>query len=46
MIQCYHKECDNLEVMLTDENINFLGKTADALVKTIHELSEPSGSGM
>ncbi|XP_076109962.1 uncharacterized protein YfbL-like [Mytilus galloprovincialis] len=45
MIQCYHAECDNLEVMLTDENINFLGKTADALVKTIHKLSEPSGSG-
>ncbi|XP_052059954.1 uncharacterized protein LOC127700500 isoform X2 [Mytilus californianus] len=45
MIQCYHAECDNEEVMLTDENINFLGKTADALVKTIHKLSEPSGSG-
>ncbi|XP_071175930.1 uncharacterized protein YfbL-like [Mytilus edulis] len=45
MIQCYHQECDNLQVMLTDENINFLGKTADAIVTTIHKLSEPSGSG-
>ncbi|XP_063439139.1 aminopeptidase YwaD-like isoform X1 [Mytilus trossulus] len=45
MIQCYHQECDNLQVMLTDENIDFLGKTADAIVTTIHKLSEPSGSG-
>ncbi|XP_063439138.1 uncharacterized protein LOC134720666 [Mytilus trossulus] len=45
MIQCYHKEFDNLQVMLTDENINFLGKTVDAIVTTIHKLSEPSGSG-
>lgn len=46
MIKCYHHECDNLQVMLTDENINFLGKTADAIVTTMHKLSEPSGSGI
>ena len=42
MIQCYHKPCDNLETLLTYDNINFLGKTADVTVMTIHKLSEPT----
>lgn len=40
MITCYHKECDNLEVMLTDENVEFLGKVADSIVGTVDRLSE------
>lgn len=43
MVQCYHHECDNLQNLLTDENIQFLGKTADAITVTINTLSEPSG---
>lgn len=42
MMQCYHKPCDNLETLLTIDNINFLGKTADVTVMTIHKLSEPT----
>ena len=42
MIECYHHQCDNLEVMLTDDNIQFLGKTADALTSTLHKMSEPT----
>ena len=45
MIQCYHKPCDKLDVMLTDDNLKFLGKTADAIAMTMHTLSEPSVDG-
>ena len=38
---CYHRPCDNIEVYLTDDNINFLGKTADSITKTLDSLSEP-----
>ena len=41
MIKCYHHECDNLEVMLTDDNLQFLGKTVDAITTTLHSLSGP-----
>ncbi|XP_052102073.1 uncharacterized protein LOC127735795 isoform X3 [Mytilus californianus] len=41
MIQCYHNPCDDLDTMLTDDNVNFLGKTADTVTATIHRLSEP-----
>ena len=41
MIHCYHQPCDNLEVMLTEDNIRFLGKTADSITKTLDRLSEP-----
>ncbi|XP_063435862.1 uncharacterized protein LOC134716784 [Mytilus trossulus] len=41
MIQCYHNPCDDLDTMLTDENVNFMGKTADTVTATIHRLSEP-----
>lgn len=40
MIQCYHHACDNLTTMLTDDNIRFLGKTADAITSTLNTLSE------
>lgn len=43
MVQCYHHECDNLQNLLSDSNINFLGKTADAIVSTLKTLSETSG---
>ena len=43
MSMCYHKECDNLETMLTEENIKFLGKTADVVAATIHSLSDATG---
>jgi hypothetical protein len=42
MVKCYHQLCDNPETLLTDDNINFLGKTADATAMTIHKLSEPT----
>ena len=41
MIHCYHNPCDNLDVMLTDDNIRFLGKTADSITKTLDQLSAP-----
>ncbi|VDI22128.1 Hypothetical predicted protein [Mytilus galloprovincialis] len=41
MIQCYHNPCDDLDTMLTDDNVNFLGKIADTVTATIHRLSEP-----
>lgn len=41
MIHCYHQPCDNLEVMLTEDNIRFLGKTADSITKTLDRLSDP-----
>ena len=42
MKDCYHKLCDNRETLLTEDNINFLGKAADATAMTIHRLSEPT----
>jgi len=42
MVDCYHQACDNLTTLLTNDNINFLGKTADATAMTIHTLSEPT----
>lgn len=45
MIQCYHQACDNEDVMLTDENIAFLGQTVDTLVATIDKLSDSKHSG-
>lgn len=37
---CYHENCDNLEVMLTDENLMFLDKITDTLIATIGNLSD------
>jgi predicted transcriptional regulator len=45
MVNCYHHPCDNLATMLTDDNINFLGKTSDAIARSINELSEPTKPG-
>ena len=42
MKRCYQQQCDNLETLLTDNNIKFLGKTADATAMTVHNLSEPT----
>jgi hypothetical protein len=42
MKSCYQKACDNLATLLTDDNIIFLGKAADATAMTIHKLSEPT----
>ena len=42
MVQCYHHACDNVTNLLTDENIKFLGKTADAITATLNKLSETS----
>jgi hypothetical protein len=36
MMQCYHKPCDNLETLLTNDNINFLGKTADVTDNSLY----------
>ena len=41
MMMCYHERCDNLDIMLTDDNIKFLGKTADSITQSLHLLSEP-----
>ena len=43
MIQCYHQKCDNVTNMLTDQNLKFLGKTADTITSTLHTLSEATG---
>ena len=43
MVQCFHKACDNKQNMLTENNLEFLGKTADAITATLNELSETSG---
>ncbi|XP_060580482.1 uncharacterized protein LOC132737238 [Ruditapes philippinarum] len=40
MVKCYHRPCDDLATMLTDDNINFLSKTSDAIARSIDELSE------
>ncbi|XP_045184001.2 uncharacterized protein LOC123542287 [Mercenaria mercenaria] len=48
MIHCYHNHCDNIEVMLTDDNLRFLAKTADSLARTVNDLAkvlETSGKG-
>lgn len=45
MIQCYHKACDNVDVMLTEENVAFLGQTVDSLVATIDKLSNSKHPG-
>ena len=42
MVHCYHKECDDRQ-MLTDDNIKFLGKSADVITATLNTLSEASG---
>ncbi|KAH3741705.1 uncharacterized protein YfbL-like [Dreissena polymorpha] len=39
---CYHSQCDNVETMLTEDNLMFLSKTTDAIYQTINSLSEPS----
>lgn len=47
MINCYHAQCDNLDVMLTEDNLRFLGKTADTLASTINTMAgvtETSGN--
>ncbi|KAL3832732.1 hypothetical protein ACJMK2_024347 [Sinanodonta woodiana] len=38
MINCYHHACDNTEIMLTDDNLKFLGKQADALFCSLQYL--------
>ena len=43
MKDCYHQACDNIETMLQDDNLQFLGKTVDAIVSTFNTLSEASG---
>ncbi|KAL3832727.1 hypothetical protein ACJMK2_024343 [Sinanodonta woodiana] len=40
MIKCYHHPCDNTEVMLTDDNLKFLGKQADALFCSLQYLDD------
>lgn len=35
MAQCYHESCDNVDNLITEENLRFLAKTADTLVGTI-----------
>ncbi|XP_052214289.1 uncharacterized protein LOC127832694 [Dreissena polymorpha] len=39
---CYHSKCDNVETMVTQDNLIFLSKTTDAIFQTINSLSEPS----
>ena len=41
---CYHQPCDDIEHYLTEDNVNFLGKTVDSIVQVIHKLSEPQAS--
>ncbi|KAK3592006.1 hypothetical protein CHS0354_031513 [Potamilus streckersoni] len=40
MTNCYHQPCDNLDVMLTEDNLMFMGKQADALYYSLHYLAE------
>lgn len=44
MISCYHNSCDDLDTMLTDDNLNFLGKTADSVARAMNMLSSPLGT--
>ena len=41
---CYHNPCDSIDVMITEDNMNFLGKTADTVAQSLHSLSEPHKS--
>ncbi|CAC5374295.1 unnamed protein product [Mytilus coruscus] len=41
MTTCYHKPCDDVSMLLTDDNLKFLCKTADVLTMTINQLSDP-----
>ncbi|XP_052796183.1 aminopeptidase S-like isoform X2 [Mya arenaria] len=45
MQQCYHNACDNLANILTDNNVQFLGKTADTIAATLDKLSEAYTTG-
>ncbi|KAL3832725.1 hypothetical protein ACJMK2_024342 [Sinanodonta woodiana] len=40
MIKCYHHPCDNITVMLTDDNLKFMGKQADALFCSLQYLDD------
>ncbi|KAH3706175.1 hypothetical protein DPMN_065556 [Dreissena polymorpha] len=40
MQDCYHHVCDSLEVMLNDDNLNFLAKTSDTIAATVDKLSQ------
>ncbi|XP_052249141.1 uncharacterized protein YfbL-like isoform X2 [Dreissena polymorpha] len=40
MQDCYHHTCDSLEVMLNDDNLNFLAKTSDTIAATVDKLSQ------
>lgn len=42
MVQCHHQACDNMQNMLTENNLEFLSKTADVITATMNELSEIS----
>lgn len=42
MDQCYHRACDDVKHVLTDDNIAFLSMTTDVVINTIHVLSEPT----
>jgi len=37
---CYHQPCDNLETMLTEDNLAFLAKTSDVITSTVAALAE------
>ncbi|KAL3832724.1 hypothetical protein ACJMK2_024341 [Sinanodonta woodiana] len=39
MTNCYHEPCDSAEVMLTEDNLMFMGKQADALYYSLHYLA-------
>ena len=38
---CYHRPCDSIDVYVTEDNMNFLGKTTDSIAKSLDKLSEP-----
>ncbi|XP_052796216.1 aminopeptidase S-like [Mya arenaria] len=44
MQQCYHNACDNLANILTDNNVQFLGKTADTIAATLDKLADDTGT--
>ena len=44
MDECYHKACDDLS-MLTDENLEFLKKTTQAVVYTVNRQISTVGQG-
>ena len=41
---CYHGSCDNVDVYLTTDNMNFLAKTTDSIINSLHLLSQSNGS--